>query len=99
MRLIDADVLLESETEIYERVPVVGTMTSNVEYLDDILDRQPTVDAVPVVRCKDCKYSRKMSYGLGVALMCDIKKNTDIRLSFCVEETHFCGCGERREGE
>lgn len=25
--------------------------------IDDVIDEQPIVDAVPVVRCKNCKYS------------------------------------------
>lgn len=48
MRLIDADALLESEIERYGCVPAVCTTTINGEYLDDVLDRQPTIDAEPV---------------------------------------------------
>lgn len=49
-RLIDADVLLtafpKGENEIFRTSAVRGT-----------IDACPTVDAVPVVRCKDCKFS------------------------------------------
>ncbi len=27
-----------------------------ISELGDIIDRMPTIDAVPVIRCKDCKY-------------------------------------------
>lgn len=56
MRLVDAD-KLEVVTE---------TVPEDVENADDYMygfrraleqmDKQPTVDAVPVVRCKDCIY-------------------------------------------
>ena len=52
MRLIDADALKEIytcnfdyENCIYDGATVVGNV-----------DEAPTVDAVPVIRCKDCKY-------------------------------------------
>lgn len=47
MRLIDADALVKALNE------------SGVPYradVQEVLDAQPTVDAVPVVRCKDCKH-------------------------------------------
>lgn len=54
MRLIDADKLAKqwmiASPEPYN--------TDAVEVLDSIKDA-PTVDAVPVVRCKDCKFSRE----------------------------------------
>ena len=28
-----------------------------INELEDIVERMPTVDAVPVIRCKDCKHS------------------------------------------
>lgn len=49
-----------------------------------------TVDAVPVVRCKDCIYTRKL-YG---RLVC--KYGT---CSGCIlREDFFCANGERKEG-
>lgn len=45
MRLIDADALLD-KLDIRD-LPIV---------LTHVIDTFPTVDAVPVVRCKDCKY-------------------------------------------
>lgn len=44
MRLIDADLYKEDMTNVYP------------EYYEDVLDAQPTIDAVPVIRCKDCKF-------------------------------------------
>lgn len=56
MRLIDADALKKSvpntHVDIFENC-------RNCELLDDeqveeLIDNAPTIDAVPVVRCKDC---------------------------------------------
>ena len=52
MRLIDADALKEYFKTI--RKYHVGKYSE--WYLADVLEQQPTVDAVPVVRCKDCKH-------------------------------------------
>lgn len=46
MRLIDADKVLDGVINPYERISIS-------RWLDDA----QTVDAVPVVRCKDCKNS------------------------------------------
>ena len=49
-RLIDADALVKALNE------------SGVPYradVQDVLDAQPTIDAVPVVWCKDCRWWTK----------------------------------------
>ena len=45
MRLIDANKLKKHYSWYYNR-----------ELIDAIVDRQKTIDAVPVIRCKDCKH-------------------------------------------
>lgn len=50
------------------------------------IDKQPTVDAVEVVRCKDCIH--RMEDG-----MCEYK---DHRV-FVQDDNDFCSWGERRE--
>ena len=54
-----------------------------------IMENAPTVDAVPVVRCKDCEYSNKALYGWlwCTAGPCEGK---------VVLEDFYCKCGERR---
>lgn len=52
MRLIDADSL-----EPYYRLMQDNATGMNMMALPDgVVDQQPTVDAVPVIRCKDCKH-------------------------------------------
>lgn len=52
MRLIDADALKDWS----EIVPLTGDGGIDINDFDEKLKSMPTVDAVPVVRCKDCKW-------------------------------------------
>lgn len=58
MRLIDADALQKAipdvEAEFFENCGNCN-MLSKEDVLES-MDDQPTVDAVPVIRCKDCKF-------------------------------------------
>lgn len=49
MRLIDAD-----NTNLREAIE--RNAFRNRQDIIDLINNQATVDAVPVVRCKDCKY-------------------------------------------
>lgn len=51
MRSIDADVLKKKISDVYENKNIY-----------QMIDEIPTVDAVPVVRCKDCKHGQPMIY-------------------------------------
>ena len=58
-----------------------------------------TVDAVPVVRCKDCKHYRNYPNGL-CYLHTEPKTNSRGYSgdAVCVEPEDFCSYGERKEG-
>lgn len=79
-RLIDADMLEPSE--VY-----MDYGFTRIVYMDDI-DEMPTVDAVDVVRCKDCMY---------------LEPSLNSDWSWCcyfdsgVRGDDFCSHGERRE--
>lgn len=56
MRLIDADTLKKRIKE--------STADKSVKVLAEVLvNTAPTVEAVPVVRCKDCKHHNKPGWG------------------------------------
>ena len=75
-RLIDADRLLQG----YEDHDFIGT---------HIVWNAPTVDAVPVIRCKDCKwYSANTGYHWG---RCENYR------PFPFDETDYCSRAERKE--
>ena len=49
MRLIDAEAFLKTEIDRCGSAPLVGTCTSDNEYLSDRLKKVPTIEAKPVV--------------------------------------------------
>lgn len=87
MRLIDAD-LLEDQ---------FGISDEDLLALDEIR-HAPTVDAVAVTRCKDCKHYRNHPNGL-CYLHTESKANARGYSgdAGCVEPDDFCSYGERRE--
>ena len=83
MRLIDADALKEYATG---GVTSVGLLT-----LAEI-DNAPTIDAVPVVRCSECKHNNP-SRAIGDSNMwCDY-------WGVDPDPDDFCSLGERRSDE
>ena len=93
--MIDAD-KLETEIEELIRVRYEWISDSKAErrglnialcYLEDA----PTVDAVPVVRCKDCKYCSVNRYADG-NVYCYVCIETDCR----VDADDFCSWAERK---
>ena len=92
MRLIDADKLKTIIQEVIEESNF-KPFKDILRKMCDILDKSPTVDAVEVVRCKDCRHYDKD------ALWCN--KNS---YAFG-EEYHnwyadcFCSFGERKDND
>ena len=88
MRLIDADRLSEA---IYDNVPAPYEDASwaKENCLAEIEAAQ-TVDAVPVVRCRECKHCDPENHH------CDHPMGTTAPLRR--EPDDFCSYGERKEG-
>ena len=83
MRLIDADVA--DVVIIYDKSNELMQVSAIREYIDRqkaFLDKFPTIDAVPVVRCKDCKHRFKDAW-------CEYADDDD---------NFYCARGERKEG-
>ena len=53
MRLIDADAFLKDILTAGIGKTIIEYSESDIGYM---IRRRPTIDAVPVIRCKDCKY-------------------------------------------
>jgi hypothetical protein len=87
MRLIDADTICEGMVEGWQTVLIKAQV-----------DNAPTVDAVAVTRCKDCKHYRNHPNGL-CYLHTESKANARGYSgdAVCVEPDDFCSYGERRE--
>ena len=95
MRLIDGDEIEELFREVISGIAKKQEMTGNLEHMVrasamviEMLHDAPTVDAVPVVRCKDCKHHH---YQNGIPY-CD-------RYYWGWKDDDFCSAGERKDGE
>ena len=84
MRLIDLDSEYIQET-LYRR----GFKTR--QDIEDWLNFAPTIDAVPVVRCKDCI----RQYDTDECPMCFLSEG---KYYESTNENGFCDRGERKEG-
>ena len=80
MRLIDADALIAE----YDRVHVGKPGGAR-----KLMEEAPTVDAVEVVRCKDCKRYCKSAIGMDDCLL----------LCVDVKPDDYCSHGERKDNE
>ena len=94
MRLIDADIA--DVVIIYDKGNELMQVSAVREYTKRqkaFLDKFPTIDAVPVVRCRECKHYKtgvclKIYYdGLASRYAWQERKPDD-----------FCSYGERKEG-
>ena len=87
MRLIDADRLRFSQR--YAKADPDSDRLVPVYAIDQpMIDAAPTVDAVPVVRCKDCRYF----YQSALHTTCDLADG----LAWPGEDD-FCSLAQRRE--
>lgn len=86
MRLIDADVLLQT----------IGDVCSSPEFSRGAVKMAvisaETIDAVPVVRCKDCKWKGKLRF---CSYDCCTNPNYGMASGVELREDDFCSYGER----
>lgn len=110
MRLIDADALKEKLLKERDAIPKTITerygfgvetpnrngnfMRGGIRKALRCMEQTPTIDAVPVVRCKDCKHQ------------CTWYEEEDFGVFICgvsglsiVEDNDFCSYGERKTDE
>ncbi|MBQ7003101.1 MAG: hypothetical protein IJN57_03915 [Oscillospiraceae bacterium] len=102
MRLIDADEMVLIESEAYMEAQLkVGELTRKVNEvvhmkLLRLIADTPTIDAVEVVRCKDCKYCDKYrKWSEEEYLGCGI----NVAEIYSVDPMHYCSHGKRKVGE
>lgn len=92
MRLIDADALIEKHCEGCGQDIKDGCKTDPVCATLMWFEDAPTIDAVPVVRCKDCDHKHAVSCE-GIVLCTYRGKMIQMKPS------DFCSYGERKDGE
>ena len=72
MRLIDAEAFLKTEIDRCGSAPLVGTCTSDNQYLSDRLKKAPTIEAKPVVHGH---WIEKEKYSFGIMYDCSLCDN------------------------
>ena len=93
MRIIDADWVLE-HTKPYELSDEDWSVTGGtaIRLIHNAIDNAPTIDAVPVVRCRDCKHR-----GTDDCIFHIKGEPADEELLLKLDND-FCSYGERKEG-
>ena len=107
MRLIDAnkvvkDIISERDKIPYELVSEKpfkhgNSMRGGIRKALRCIEQSPTVDAVPVVRCRECKHWQQSGSKAGKSFSdmeyiggCEFSK-------YCRRESDFCSYGEQKE--
>lgn len=89
MRLIDADALADNIAVLLERnSDMMGEWLANA--IEDEITEAPTIEAEPVVKCKDCIYFH--DYGDGV------KNCWSDGGGIFTKDDDFCSHAERKNG-
>ena len=83
-RLIDANAFLKDILTAGIGKTIIEYSESDIAYM---IRKRPTVDAVEVVRCLDCKWAYRDPYS--GCYYCHERQ---------VQSTHFCSYGERKDG-
>ena len=86
MRLIDADALIAKAYIMQEPNGFIHSVVTERQ-----IAKAPTIDAVPVVRCKDCK-NREFENLDAIYHWCE-------EHAWYVTDDDFCSYGERKDGD
>lgn len=87
MRPIDADALTKDLTCDFTGNPLHGNMKTSMGNIRAMISAQPTIDAVPVVRCGECRHADD-----SLILWCSEHEKAVSRLD-------FCSYGKRKEAD
>lgn len=98
MRLIDGDALIEKFNEnVYMAECLIDARTAErfatFCALADAVEEMPTVDAVEVVRCRECKFRSSWMMNRNLRYICPESG------LFPNGESDFCSYGERKDGD
>lgn len=102
IRIIDADWVL-GHLKPYEQSDEEWGVTGGtaLRLIHNAVDNAPTVDAVPVVRCRGCKYCREINEREREYLYSDVLICTNVEFMDNgwnpVWPDNFCCYGERRD--
>ena len=89
MRLIDADETLMDA----EHMSAFRCSLANMEDLNILIGAQETIDAVPVVRCRECKHYDTADFDGNILCGCTLHS-----AMLDITPDSFCSYGERKGG-
>lgn len=92
-RLIDANALFDELVKKQYSAQSMGILHTEYPNMMAIVAKQPTMDAVPVVRCKDCKHCCLDLSGRDAHLC--MRKEVGFVVRRKLDD--FCSYGERKE--
>lgn len=96
MRLIDADSVLGRYYGEFEKQDICDGAKDR-DWLKKCVEEAEAVDAVPVVRCRECKHykeSRTKKYG---NLICRCTRMGKYDMDYPVRPNDFCSYGEKTD--
>ncbi len=92
MRLIDAD--QAASIENLDQYSDLAAALGDVQTVRDILSDAPTIDAVPVVRCRECAHYKICDeWESGNRMLCEIHHHSYLDHD---GDNHFCSWGQRK---
>lgn len=95
MRLIDAD--RAASIENLDQYSDLAAALGDVQTVRDILSDAPTIDAVPVVRCRECIYYKICDeWENGKRMLCEVHHHSYLDHD---GDNHFCSRGQRKEAD
>ena len=92
MRLVDADAIVEY-------VRKYSPISDGADLLETWLEYAPTVDAVPVVKCEDCRFWSKYPGSSAAPQYHECMARMTHIGNLYTTAGEFCSRGERKDGE
>lgn len=102
MRLIDGNefirkLTLDTSKGFYGEFMDGSEVAYTSREIDNAIENAPTIDAVPVVRCRECIYYKICGeWETGKRMLCEIHHHSYLGHD---GDEHFCSWGQRREDE
>lgn len=97
MRLIDADKAIGRYYAEWEKQDI-SDGAQDRDWLKQCIDEAPTIDAVPVVRCRDCKWFNHYTMECeSDDVATDHEGGASFSLNFGPDD--FCSYGQRKEAD
>lgn len=108
MKLIDTSPIIDNlnreieiaENKNYFNSKQIELKAAILKMIRVYISKQPTIDAVPVVRCKDCRYWKDQAEGVVEVPVCEYDcRNGKIGITQIMGAEDYCSHGERKDDD